>query len=64
MWTWRPKEGWFSLCLSEDEEPNKEGRFYLREVESAVAAGQRTRVDRIEDVDLLVRARTEGWDGT
>lgn len=64
MWTWRPKEGWFSI-ISEHEDPNTdEIKIYLRDVESAVDQQVMVRKGVIEDVDLLVRARDDGWDGT
>lgn len=60
IYMWRPKEGWFSI--PSDDTPGSE-RIELSEVESAINYGIRTRVDRIEDVDLLELARKEGWEG-
>jgi hypothetical protein len=70
LWTWRPKEGWFELAAMHDEDiaaiANKKdpGRILLREVVSAVNPQQRINIHEIRDVDLLERARNEGWDGT
>jgi hypothetical protein len=60
VWTWRPQEGYFTLG-GDDDAPD---RVMLRDVASAVVKDQRVGIGRIEDVDLLERARREGWDGT
>lgn len=56
LWEWRPREGWFSLV-------NNSGGdlivIKLDECESATEYGVMTRIDRIEDVDLLELAREE-----
>ena len=58
---WRPREGWFSLFATvEGQEPPV---IQLAEVESAIQKGQRVGIQRIEDVDMLERARKDGWDG-
>lgn len=62
IWTWRPKEGW--LSLSGDPRDAGPEKIFLREIDSAVNRGQRVSVDKVEDVDLLSKARAEGWDGT
>ena len=59
MWKWRPKQGWFSLVGDVDDDGPV--IIYLKDVESAIEYGQRTRIDKIEDVDLLERARKDGW---
>lgn len=58
LWTWRPEEGWFAIAS--DEAPP---RINLRDVASAVNEGQRVSVNEVRDVDLMERAREEGWDG-
>ena len=65
LWAWRPKEGWFSLVLDMPESPDQ---IWLRDVASAINRGERIGVlqpgvARLADVDLLVRAREEGWSG-
>lgn len=63
LWSWRPAEGFFTLV---DEEGVNEGNpidVRLSEVVSAVDYGIRVSVTRTEDVDLLARARAEGWEG-
>lgn len=55
LWEWRPKEGWFSLAGQDTE------KILLSEVESAIQKGVRVAIDRVEDVDLLTRARREDW---
>lgn len=57
LWEWQPEEGWFQLVGDED----MPDRIWLRDVQSAVNHGQRTSVDKVENVDLLDRARREGW---
>jgi hypothetical protein len=59
LWDWRPVEGWFSIP-SDENAPEK---IFLRDVASAVNHGLRTGIGKIEDVDLLERARKNGWDG-
>jgi hypothetical protein len=68
IWMWRPKEGWLSLIATGEGEPDK---IWLRDVESAVEKGQRVGIEiidgerrpKIRDVDLLERARADGWNG-
>lgn len=57
IWEWRPRDGWFGLV-------GHDTPIYLRDVASAVDRNQRTKLNVVEDVDLLARARREGWDGT
>jgi hypothetical protein len=61
LWTWRPSEGWFSLVCEADDPTD--GVIKLSDAVSAVTYGTRTRIDVTEDVDLLAKARKEGWDG-
>jgi hypothetical protein len=56
LWTWRPRDGWFSLVSEENYGP-----IQLEDVVSAVEEGLRTHSETIEDVDLLKRARDDGW---
>lgn len=56
LWEWRPKEGWFSLVLDMPDPPD---RFLLADCESAVDHGVRVSINRIEDVDILERAKRE-----
>ena len=56
LWCWRPAEGWFTLFGAPED------KIYLRDVVSAVQYGQRVSVkEPCTDVDLLTRARKEGW---
>jgi len=58
---WRPVEGWLSLMGAKvDAGPDK---IWLRDVKEATDYGVMTRINVVEDVDLLERAREEGWDG-
>lgn len=59
LWSFRPTEGWFSIC--DNDAPEK---IFFRDVESAVNFGVRVHALDVRDVDLLERARREGWDGT
>lgn len=56
LWEWRPKEGWFSLV-------NNDGGdlivIKLDECESATEYGVMTRINHVEDVDLLKLAADE-----
>lgn len=77
LWIWRPEEGWFELAGMEDRDINTllgipkdipvhddEGgpyRIFLREIIEAKEYGVMVRHGVIEDVDLLERAREEGW---
>ena len=61
LWTWRPREGWFTL-VGDDAGPD---RIMLRDVAEAFTKEQRTAAPGITaDRDELQRARKEGWDGT
>jgi hypothetical protein len=64
LWTWRPDLGWFTLV-------GVERIFRLADVESAVQHGVRRREPGMgmgplytSPVDLLERARKEGWNGS
>lgn len=56
LWEWRPREGWFTLTTNDGLE-----EIRLAEVAAAFQQGQRVVVDRVQDVDLLQRARKDGW---
>ncbi len=60
LWEWRPLDGWFTLVYDCDDGPD-DGRIWLRDVVSAVDRDQRTRIGVIEDLDLVAKARAEGW---
>ncbi len=56
LWMWRPKEGWFSLAGAGPD------KIYLCDVKSAVNKNvfDTKLVGRV-DVDLLAKAKMEGW---
>lgn len=54
IWTWRPSEGWFELA-GEDGGPIRFDDVLSAEVEERTAPGI------VENVDLLERARKDGW---
>ena len=56
LWAWRPKDGWFEII-----DDSGGHRILLADVASAIQHGQRVTRFRIEDVDLLVQARADGW---
>lgn len=59
LWAFRPAEGWFSLAV--EGAPDK---IYFRDVDTATNKGVRhSAAGAVHDVDLLDRARREGWDG-
>lgn len=58
IWEFNPRDGYLTIPMDCDE------RLYFRDIESAVQTGQRTHPGVVEDVDLLAKARKEGWDGT
>lgn len=67
LWTWRPAEGWFTLAGVANE--NGLIVFRLADCVSAVDRAQRVGINpdgtpKIEDVDLLQRARESGWEET
>ena len=69
LWEFRPREGYLTIP-SDETAPD---RIYFKDIESAVTKGERVGVlydddgniigPRVEDRDLLARAREEGWDG-
>lgn len=65
VWEWRPKEGWLSLVLPDDELPNPENRIYLADVESGYHKGLAQFHEDLwgpgQNVNVLERARKEGW---
>lgn len=58
LWMWRPKEGWFLLAEEGDDvEP-----ILLAECVSVINRSERVGPSgQVGDVDLLERARKEGW---
>ena len=60
IWTWHPKEGYLEL----DIDHWSEGKVYFRDIKTAVQCDVMVNITSIEDIDLLVRAKNEGWDGT
>ena len=56
LYLWRPVAGFFSIVV--DGEQTQIG---LADVETAVQLEQRMSATTIEDVDLVARARREGW---
>lgn len=59
IWLWRPKEGYFTLGGSDGP-----GLIKLSAVKRAIESSVRVRRDLpLEDVDLLMRAKEDGWDG-
>jgi len=58
LWTWRPVQGWFALL--DDHAPE---RIWLRDVSQAVNKNVWRTVKGPEDVDMLERAKKEGWAG-
>ena len=56
LWTWRPEEGWMELAGVNE-------RIRLKDVLSAKNTGQRVSKTEVKDVDMLEKAREEGWDG-
>lgn len=56
LWEFNPKKGFLRLV---DGEPIR-----LKDIESATNKNQWIHWDTIKDVDLLERARQEGWNGT
>lgn len=62
VWEWRPKEGWLSLVLPQEELPNPENRIYLADVESGYHEKMWEHANEgLVDVDVLERASKEGW---
>jgi hypothetical protein len=60
LWTFRAREGYFSIV---DEEAPPQIRF--TDVESAVNEDVRFNIrGEVRQVDLIDRAKKEGWDGT
>jgi len=55
VWSFNVQEGY--LAIAGDMR-----KLYFRDIESAMNFGQRTHPGVIEDVDLLERAKQEGWE--
>jgi len=66
IWTWRAKEGWFELAFDTNNQPTAKApdKIFFRDVLSGYTEGQRVSINKIEDEDIIKRARREGWDGT
>ena len=60
LWIWRPKEGWFAL-IDDGFIKKCYGTIFLRDVKSAIERDVHVTYNKIEDVDLLKRAKEEGW---
>jgi hypothetical protein len=61
---WRPKDGYFVLADTENENDGDVRKILLIEVESAITSGQRISAKSPpegEDQDELARARSDGW---
>lgn len=56
LWDWRPREGYFTIVSEVNYGP-----ILLSDCVSAINEQQWVRHDLIEDVDLLARAKAEGW---
>lgn len=62
IWMWRPAEGYFTVVNTEG---GPQITVQLADCVSAVQRGARTSVTHVNvDVDLLERARKEGWNTT
>ena len=61
LWTWRPTEGWFAVVDEEGVNGGNPIEIRLSEVESAVSLEHIVHPGVVEDVDLIARARKEGW---
>jgi hypothetical protein len=55
IWMWRPQEGYLELS------GNEARKIHFDDIAEAIEYGQRTNVNTVKDVDLLERARNEGW---
>lgn len=54
LYRWAPKEGWFTLSGIDET-------IVLDDVRKAVNRGIRITIDKVVDIDLVKRARDEGW---
>lgn len=61
LWTWRPDLGFMEILDEEGVNDGNPIEIHLDDVEFATNFGIRVTVDRTENVDLLARARAEGW---
>lgn len=61
LWAWRPDLGFMEIVDEEGVNGGNPIQVRFDDVESATNFGIRVTVDRTEDVDLLTRARAEGW---
>lgn len=58
IWYWRPAEGWFSLVGDTPDE-----KIFFRDVAQAINPIAWLPGGLVGPVDLLEKARREGWDG-
>jgi hypothetical protein len=59
VWAFNPPQGYMTIPTETDD------LLYFRDIESAIQKGSRDTADTVgEDIDLLERARKQGWDGT
>ena len=65
LWEFAPVEGFLRLVVDPIVNPTapEDGLVRLEDCESAVERDVWVAFDRVEDVDLLERARREGWSG-
>ena len=59
IWMWRPQEGWFSMP-SDESAPDK---ILLKDVKEASKEDRVDTSGEEQNIDLLKRARAEGWTG-
>jgi hypothetical protein len=63
-WEWRPADGYLTLIDQENENGGDPITLRFEDMESAVEIGMRTRMSLPpETVNLLEKARKEGWTG-
>ena len=61
IWEWKPAEGYFTLVGAA---PNGDpARVLLRDVAEGVTERMWVSKDVIKDVDVIERAKKDGWDG-
>ncbi len=64
IWCWRPKEGYLEIT---NNETGKCDTIRFSDIEEGTEYGQRVTIrspPEGEDVDVLARAKEDGWDGT
>jgi len=55
IWSFKPREGYLTLVGDPDT------KIYFKDIDQALQPHTRTQLGVIETVDLLVRAKDEGW---